>query len=144
MFVAFFYCLAHNIVFILFKIESWQGRRRSKSISSLPRTIRLVSEREFWIFLGIICTGSVCGTGSGKKLWEPERPGVVSRSIDMKAYMLCYRFNDMKSYFTYAFVSDSKTEADDPWYKIIELFDNSKRPEQTLSSHVTSMSLMNP
>ena len=42
----------------------------------------------------------------------------------MKAYMLCYRFNDIKSYFTSAFVSDSKTEADDPWYKIIELFDD--------------------
>lgn len=42
----------------------------------------------------------------------------------MKSFILSYKFNDIKSYFKPAFVSDMKTSSDNPWFYIIEMFDD--------------------
>ena len=68
----------------------------------------------------------------------------------MKAFMLSYRFNDIKSYFTSAFVSETQTRSDDPWHRIIDLFKdfNKTRAEIIKSCHLyvldESMSAFRP
>ena len=82
--------------------------------------MKLISESEYWVFLGILLTGAVVGYGQGSRLWWPEDIGVVQKSFDIAEYMLEYRFKEIKSRFLYAFASDSHKESGDPWHAIIQ------------------------
>ena len=68
--------------------------------------MKLISESEYWVFLGILLTGAVVGYGKGSRLWWPKDIGVVQKSLDIAEYMLEYRFNKIKSRFLYEFTSD--------------------------------------
>ena len=76
--------------------------------------MKLISESEYWVFLGILLTGAVVGYGQGSTLWWPEDIGVVQKSFNIAEYMLEYRFKEIKSSFLFAFQSYSHKDNDDP------------------------------
>lgn len=85
--------------------------------------VKLVSPREFWIFVGIILSSAVHGKG-GSKLWEKDNAqaqrGIysVAHTINLSTHMSESRFNKIKKHFPDCF-ADKQRKDTDPWYQII-------------------------
>ena len=94
------------------------------------RSIRPVTPREFFIFIGIIIFSGAVGKG-GKQLIEKQcdrqKEGVfgMSPTIDLTPYMAMRCFEDIKTYFPYAFADFHKKNLlfpiTDPWYMVSKL-----------------------
>jgi len=75
--------------------------------------IRPVTQREFFVFIGIIIFSGAVGKG-GKNLFEKEqdrrKEGVfrLSPSIDLTPHIPMRRFEDIKTYLPYAFADFDK------------------------------------
>jgi hypothetical protein len=106
---------------------------RTKSKNKVGvRPIRPVTQREFFVFIGIIIFSGAVGKG-GKNLFEKEqdrrKEGVfrLSPSIDLTPHMPMRRFEDIKTYLPYAFADFEKRNPalpnHDPWYMLSKLID---------------------
>ena len=76
-------------------------------------SVRPVTQREFFIFIGIIIFLGAVGKG-GKQLFEKQcdrqKKGVfcMSTTIDLTPYMAMMHFKDIKTYFPYTFADFKK------------------------------------
>jgi hypothetical protein len=76
-------------------------------------SVRPVTQREFFIFIGIIIFSRAVGK-EGKQLFEKqcdrqkESVFCMSPTIDLTPYMAMRRFEDIKTYFLYAFADFKK------------------------------------
>ena len=114
--------------------------------SKRSRNKRLVSESEFWVFIGILLSASFQQTG-GEKLWETEatqrKRGVRQHlpAPDFGArFMPKTRFDELRKTFPFAFGDLSKSDPDDtetfdPWWPILGLLDGfNKNRRKTVAS----------
>jgi hypothetical protein len=119
-------------------------KNKSKNKAGV-RPIRPVTPNEFLVFIGIIIFAGAVGKG-GKNLFEGEKDrqkeGVhlMSPRIDVTPHMPLRRFEDIKTYFPYAFADFEKKNPalpnHDPWYMLSQLVDefNKNRSRQVAAS----------
>jgi hypothetical protein len=101
------------------------------------RDIHLVSEQEWWVFIGVLISAGPQGKG-GNKLWERpshrESFGITHRvnygpKPDGLDIMAEYRFKDIKACFPWSFQDTTKADEDDqqdgydPWHMVLLLVD---------------------
>ena len=84
------------------------------------RDIRHVSEKEFWVFLGIMVAAEAYGN-NGEKMFEEESEG-ITESHDMGRFMTKTRHKEIRYCFVYAFSDESMKEYE-PWSIIQPLID---------------------
>ena len=109
--------------------SGWAVRRSAKR----SRTKQLVSESEFWIFIGILLAVNAEG-GGGEKLWETEearqKVGIQKHTPVPDfgcGFMTKVRFDEIWKTFPFAFGDPSKSDPNsatfDPWWPILGLID---------------------
>jgi hypothetical protein len=125
--------------------NEFQKKSRNKPMT---RHVKSVSPKEFFGFIGIIIVAGALGKG-GILLWEKDsdrrKQGVrrFSPVLDMTKYMPLRRFEDIRSYFPFAFADTtrndpSRQENYDPWYmlsKWVREF-NANRREMVCASYI--------
>jgi hypothetical protein len=95
------------------------------------KKVGLVSENEFWKFVGVLIAAAPLGKG-GVHLWEKKVPGerTCSDPIDFgpsrtggRNIFPLYRFKQIKAAFPHAFENGDAKSSGDPWYPIGLLVD---------------------
>jgi hypothetical protein len=110
------------------------------------KKVQLVSESEFFKFLGVFISAAPLGKG-GIALWEKSEAGKrsFSRPIDLgpsktggQNIMPKYRFDQIKHAFPYAFGDEDAKNRGDEWHPIALLFDgfNENRAQHVAASHL--------
>jgi hypothetical protein len=116
------------------------------------KKVNLVTENEWWVFLGVLVSAGPHGKG-GVKLWEKRREGrgmthTINYGPDGDDIMAYYRFNEIKAVFPWAFQDKSKEpsldeegnavleDGKDPWHMIMLMVDgyNKNRHEWVAAS----------
>ncbi len=123
---------------------------RTKSKNKVGvRSIRPVTQREFFIFIGIIIFSGAVGKG-GNNLFEKEqdrqKEGIfrMSPNIDLTPHMPMRCFKDIKTFLPYAFVDFEKRSPalpnHDPWYMLSKLIDEfNKNRTKTVAASVIKL-----
>jgi hypothetical protein len=130
--------------------QLWPGNWRdqisnlNKHIQLEEKSVKTVTDDEWWTYWGIIAFAAGAGVGGEEKLFDkkqklfPELP-----KIDLSDHMKKYRFKQIKQVIPKAFVGNDES---DPWNPINALIDgfNSARAQEIASSfckvHDESMS----
>lgn len=87
--------------------------------------VKLVSEKEWWTFIGIIIYGGAVGKG-GSKLYEKKQRGISSPinigkdGLDIMSYK---RLNEIREFFPFSFHDAEAKKKGDEWYQIGLLVD---------------------
>lgn len=133
----------------------------NKKVKSGGAKVRLVSEREFWRFIGIMVAAGPLRKG-GKHLFgeaadKHKRRGQfesLTPQIDLAKYMTLRRFEQIKHVFPFGFQdkskSDPKSPEYDPWFPILGMVDgfNANRKKTIAASAMKvldeSMSALRP
>jgi len=85
------------------------------------RTIRSVTPREFWAFLGIMLVARIEGIPGGN-LWKNSGRTEGYRNVVNldKGVMMEYRFRQIKTYVSFLWADESLKDTD-PWWQIIRV-----------------------
>ena len=97
------------------------------------KKVHEVTEREFWVFWGIILVARLEGRKGGR-LWDRSEPEGYGSKVDLSGYMKEHRFIDIKRFIPFLFADDSKKETD-PWWQFCNGVENyNKNRKQTIKS----------
>jgi hypothetical protein len=122
------------------------------------KKVKLVSESDFFKFLGVLISAAPLGKG-GTALWEKSEAGKrsFSKPIDLgpsksggRNIIPKYRFDQIKHAFPYAFGDEDAKIRGDEWHPIALLFEgfNEIRAQNVAASHLKvlneSMSVYRP
>jgi len=112
------------------------------------RTVKVVSEKELWVFKAILF-GAVSYGGGGKRLWDTGSEATHgiggAPNFFAKYGMKLYRFQQIKEYFPWYFTHPSVTEANDPWFMIssfVNAFNKNRQRTVAASRRKTPDELM--
>jgi Transposase IS4 len=85
------------------------------------------SQREFWVFFGILFSAAAFGKG-GDRLFDTSSEGIVP-APNLGRYMSDWRFKELRALWPLMFQCPAKEDSGDPWWKISSLIDefNEKR-----------------
>ena len=91
------------------------------------RQMKLISEREFWVFWGLMLACRTTDYCNGEAMFDiPKQPGhglnATFSRFDPNVWMTKKRFQAIKKYMSYAFQDKSKKGTDD-WWQIVNLFE---------------------
>jgi len=98
---------------------------------------KLISEREFWVFWGIILVARLEGK-QGENCWESKELEGYRAALNLSQYMTCNRHREIRGEIMMIF-ADVSREHSDPWWKNF-----STRTGRRRSAHQASRSLMSP
>ena len=107
-------------------IEKDNAARRS------TRTmVKLISEREFGVFLGIFFIASLDRTAGGK-MWDGSRGSDegYQTQTNMGTHMSKHRHAQIRKYLPFIFANETKEKEGDPWWQVqdgIEEFNETRR-----------------
>ena len=114
------------------------NQERSRRI----RKINYVSEREFWVFWGLVLANRTTNNENGEAMFDKTKPfeGLNGRlpQFNPNVWMKKYRFKEIKRFISYSFENLDKKEAGtDPWWQIVDLFEEfNKNRRETLASSI--------
>ena len=103
----------------------------------------LISEREWWIFWGIVISGCPAGKG-GQKLFEKPKERRFTPAVNFgtggENIMSFYRFKSIKEKMHYSFYDKAASQTD-PWHPILLLIDgfNENRKQTVAASSKQSL-----
>ena len=92
------------------------------------KKVHEVTEREFWIFWGIIIVARLEGRKGGR-LWDRLDPEGYGSKVDLSAHMKQHRFVDIKRFIPFLFANESKKETD-PWWRFssaVSMYNNNRK-----------------
>ena len=79
------------------------------------KKVHEITEREFWVFWGILLAARLEGRRGGK-LWDRSEPDGYGSKVDLSRHMKEHRFLDIKRFVPFLFVDESK-KGTDPWWQ---------------------------
>jgi Transposase IS4 len=131
----------HHLVQLNQRIDAINDENKKTKKKNVS-TIRQVTQREFWVFIGLMIAAGAHQFG-GSHLWEKldhrtdwtiTEP--INYGIGGKEVMAEYRFQQIRSYFPYAFQDKTAEAKGDPWHMIRGLVDgyNQVRSEWVAAS----------
>ena len=85
------------------------------------KKVQEITEREFWVFWGIIVAARLDGRKGGR-LWDRMEPEGYGAKVDLSRYMKEHRFVDIKRFVPFLFADESKKDTD-PWWKFCSAVD---------------------
>ena len=97
-------------------------------VNRYARSIKEISEHEFWIFWGIILSARTYGRQGGS-LWDKEEPEGEDIIVNLSKHMTLARHKDMKRYVAFLFADETLKETD-PWWQItcgVQEFNNNQK-----------------
>ena len=96
-------------------IDGDNKERTRMSRHGRVKKVKEVTEREFWIFWGVMLVARIEGKPGGQ-LWETKEPEGYGKKVDLGCFMKRHRFMDIKSYIPFLFADLSKKDCD-PWWQ---------------------------
>jgi hypothetical protein len=121
----------------LIQLENEEGRRLMRN-GRRVKIIRKITEREFWVWWGIVIAARIEGrTGT---MWDQTGPEGYGKKVDMGKYMLEHRFKKIQELIPYLFADESRKE-NDPWWQFSKAVNdyNKNRSETVLASFLKLM-----
>ena len=129
------------------KLDNAAKRARANN-RGYVRLVQEISEREFWIFWGIIIKARLHGRKGS--VWDKHEPEGDMPKVDVSEYMRESRHREMRHYISYLWASNKKKDEGDTWWQFSEAVEefNKNRRRTVLGSFLKlldeSMSVYRP